>query len=537
MFDEKDIILEARHVTRKFPASGGRTLTACNDVNLKDIYFYALEVPNTDGGAFNDFDRSTCTLHVYEDMVNVFKNYEVWAEFNIVGDLGSIPVRIPMNMADYADLCTIFNTLNGSNWRNKWATDENVQTASRWRGITFDTEGYVTSIEIGDNGLSGDVGNLDITGLTKLTNLNMSGNALTGDIMAFKAKLPTQCKLYVERQDLGYVGEHTLYELCNYGGLPDIAYYRSGSGTLASTLIGVGGNCQFYHQGSEGDWEGNISADGSTWENRTFYWPTSTVMECTYPHRFTFTYNYEMGDANMDDNLNVLDLQSTLNYSNGQSWGLFNFPAADTYGQDDNINVQDIVTTVNILLAQENNEPTPARPYRAMSQDETEACVSVENGQIVLYTTKPVAALDLHLAGVTPEQLSWNTENMGFATATVAQGNGMHAIIYSMQPRQIAEDRTVLGTFSSGLCPFITSVVLSDSKAIPISVGHTLPTGILQLSGNTVCHWSITNLSGVCLAYGTHATEADILKLAKSRKFQGVFILNMDGRMRKIMIK
>ena len=35
MFDENDMILEAKHVTRRFPASGGRQLTACNDVNLK----------------------------------------------------------------------------------------------------------------------------------------------------------------------------------------------------------------------------------------------------------------------------------------------------------------------------------------------------------------------------------------------------------------------------------------------------------------------------------------------------------------------
>ena len=35
MFDEKDLILEAKHVTRRFPASGGRQLLACNDVNLK----------------------------------------------------------------------------------------------------------------------------------------------------------------------------------------------------------------------------------------------------------------------------------------------------------------------------------------------------------------------------------------------------------------------------------------------------------------------------------------------------------------------
>ena len=35
MFDEKDMILEAKHVTRRFPASNHQTLVACNDVNLK----------------------------------------------------------------------------------------------------------------------------------------------------------------------------------------------------------------------------------------------------------------------------------------------------------------------------------------------------------------------------------------------------------------------------------------------------------------------------------------------------------------------
>ena len=35
MFDEKDLVLEAKHVTRRFPASGGRELLACNDINLK----------------------------------------------------------------------------------------------------------------------------------------------------------------------------------------------------------------------------------------------------------------------------------------------------------------------------------------------------------------------------------------------------------------------------------------------------------------------------------------------------------------------
>lgn len=32
--DDRDVVLEARHVTRSFPASGGRALVACNDVSL-----------------------------------------------------------------------------------------------------------------------------------------------------------------------------------------------------------------------------------------------------------------------------------------------------------------------------------------------------------------------------------------------------------------------------------------------------------------------------------------------------------------------
>ncbi|MGN8765992.1 hypothetical protein [Blautia massiliensis (ex Liu et al. 2021)] len=33
MFKESDIVLSAKHIVKQFPASGGRTLTACN-VNL-----------------------------------------------------------------------------------------------------------------------------------------------------------------------------------------------------------------------------------------------------------------------------------------------------------------------------------------------------------------------------------------------------------------------------------------------------------------------------------------------------------------------
>ncbi len=511
------------------------------DESLKDIYYYAIEIPETHDETFNDLDKPSCTLHVYEEMVEVFKANELWCDFNIVGDLGSMPITTPMNEADYADLCAIYNTLGGSNWQNKWIINKNVQTASRWRGVTFDEEGYVTEINLRNNGLSGDISSLTFTGLSRLNTLNLSYNSITGNVMTMKETLPSRCNLNVLEQDFGYIGEHTLRELCNYGELPSIAYYNDNNGSLVSTLIGVDGVCKFAHDGTDGGhyWDCYIYPDGSAWNNFKFYWPSPATVECAWPHRFTFTYKYEMGDANMDDKLDVLDLQTTLNYSNNQGEGLFNFYAADTYGPDDDINVQDIVATVNILLAQEGSQsqPATARAFGDAVASETEACVSVEDCQVVLYTTKPVAALDLHIAGIEPQQLNWNTEDMGFATATVSQTNGTHAIIYSLLPREIEAGRTVLATFNAENAPRIASAVLSDSNASRISVGNVVPTGIGKLNGNAAANWSITNVAGTTIMSGTNATEADILKKAKSQQLKGVFIINMDGAKRKTVIK
>ena len=174
-------------------------------------------------------------------MVDVFKADGTWSEFNIVGDLGAMPNISPMADADYAALCAISNTLGGGSWRTKWITNKNVQTASRWRGVTFDEDGYVTSIDLSNNRLSGDVSELSFSGLTKLKSLNLSSNALTGDIQSLAASLPKGCTLNVEQQELGYIGEYTLYEVCELtqeAGLPSIAYWRSDANTLEPGTFG-----------------------------------------------------------------------------------------------------------------------------------------------------------------------------------------------------------------------------------------------------------------------------------------------------------
>lgn len=64
MFDEKDVILEAKHVTKRFPASGGRVLTACNDVSLKFYKGKTLGLIGESGCGKSTFMRMVVRLDV-----------------------------------------------------------------------------------------------------------------------------------------------------------------------------------------------------------------------------------------------------------------------------------------------------------------------------------------------------------------------------------------------------------------------------------------------------------------------------------------
>ena len=245
---------------------------------LTDIHCQATNPPTCHGGVWeNGFDKGACTIYVPASSVEDYKQAEEWRDMGNIVSLGTeVPVEGPMNAADYAALCAIHNTLGGSKWNRKWIVSKNILRASRWRGVTFDDDGYVTAIDLRENGLSGDVTQLAFTGLRRLTRLDMSYNALTGDIRPLAASLPNGCELNIERQDLGHIGESTLYKACRYNGLPSLAYWQTWNGTMASTLIGVAGVCQFYHEGNDGGlyWDCYIYSDGGTINNNLFHWPS-----------------------------------------------------------------------------------------------------------------------------------------------------------------------------------------------------------------------------------------------------------------------
>ncbi|MDE6896522.1 MAG: ABC transporter ATP-binding protein [Lachnospiraceae bacterium] len=77
MFDEKDMILEARHVTRRFPASGGRELTACQDINLKFYRGKTLGLIGESGCGKSTFMRFLVRLDVPTEGEILFKGKDL----------------------------------------------------------------------------------------------------------------------------------------------------------------------------------------------------------------------------------------------------------------------------------------------------------------------------------------------------------------------------------------------------------------------------------------------------------------------------
>lgn len=77
MFDEKDMILEARHVTRRFPASGGRELIACQDINLKFYKGKTLGLIGESGCGKSTFMRFLVRLDVPTEGEILFKGKDL----------------------------------------------------------------------------------------------------------------------------------------------------------------------------------------------------------------------------------------------------------------------------------------------------------------------------------------------------------------------------------------------------------------------------------------------------------------------------
>ena len=140
---------------------------------------------------------------------------------------------------------------------------------------------------------------------------------------------------------------------------------------------------------------------------------------------------FTQGDANFSGNVDILDLQSTINYMFGEYIDRpYNFTAANLW-RDDIINVQDAVGIVNLLMSNESNTVSfIKKKMYGMSSDIADANITLSESVISIESCKPIAAFDITISG--DAQPSEELYDLGFLTNTLSH-NGITRIIgYSL---------------------------------------------------------------------------------------------------------
>ncbi len=103
---------------------------------------------------------------------------DITAQAGDLSDMVSITVMGPS--PDREALIDIYNATDGMSWmmQDNWSSDEHVST---WYGVMTDVQGRVTSLNLEDNGLSGNIPS-ELGQLGQLEMLNLASNKLEGEL-------------------------------------------------------------------------------------------------------------------------------------------------------------------------------------------------------------------------------------------------------------------------------------------------------------------------------------------------------------------
>ena len=259
--------------------------------------------------------------------------------------------------------------------------------------------------------------------------------------------------------------------------LPSIVFYDPTTRTYAEDIsINVKSqtNWDSFNLNYVGDNDFNITGY-CTWKGAS-----GDEAQCSYTDSknkttsFKANFFYDMGDVDFNGEVNVIDLQQSIQYlfNDGASYPTYryNFTAGDL-NTDKAINVLDIVKHVDLLLSQD--KPTTAEAKARKIQDtadieEVAAKLYQKDGRIMLKSIQPVAAIDMVVNATDAERISWlNHAGMTTAKKSLADGR-VHIIIYSAAGKTLPTGESILAVnVENGS---VSEAMLVDSKAKAINV-------------------------------------------------------------------
>ena len=430
------------------------------------------------------------------------------------------------------------------------------------------------------NRISGDLGTV-LAGfadeeLSPLTELYLQGNQFRGDLYPFASRLPLLTNLNVSYNYITEVSQPFSNAVLSnnnfYRGYQFIDWETNevvvpewAEGLVTDITVGVpadipNNTCQMYRH-EAGDYDLQFSSLYRVYKNRWGDLSTSNTelvknsdglwtlfsgrgnyilqapkgQVVAYTHgmpwysilTYLLRFDWQDGDVNADQTVDVSDLQSVIYYTlydqkaDGQ---MFNYTCADV-NVDNAINVLDVIGTVDEIFAYE--EPAGARAAvsnaDATGVIDTRNQLTVDGSAVILANTEEVAALQLFISGATTGQLHIADDiKARFAVAMRNVNGGVRLVVYSAAGRTLAPGQhTLLRDLPAGAT--VTDVRLTDPQASRLGVVITgEPTAIPSIATQSQPTEQIFDLSGRRLT-----TEWEQLPA-------GIYVIEVNGKQYKV---
>lgn len=538
----------------------------------------AVEVTHTGNlavGAHYDVSFTMQVPYLEDGQLYVFVETDVTGKAMETNDdnnrlCSSAPAQLQpfyMNTTDLAALRQLYTDFGGDQWNGtKWNTASELITEGNWSGITFNSEGRVTAINLQGRGLKGTLTGETALTLPLLRTLNLSHNALTGDVTPFveslslislnlsynsisniSAALPTSIStLNVTNQSLPDTVDFDLIRMMDddfLSQLPTIVRYNHKNRNYDSDvkLKCVSGSGNFNLIRSDGTT--SITSASSVVYKGVSGATLSASLQSGLATGSTFqmTFSFPQGDATFNGETDILDLQATINFMfNRWNGRLFNYAAANLY-PDEIINIQDAIRLVDVII----NEPWDDGPdgpdipihfnvisSRSASAD-AQARLFVDGNMLKLSTTVPITAMDIVLSDCSDVSDTGGMTTSGLSFNTKRTDSSLRLIAYSFNDGMLPVGETTLCHISSDN-PRILCAKLSDAEANEVTVAiNDISTGI-DVSSQPVS-FKLYSTSGLLVTSGEMSDKQTIFNQLPA----GIYVLKLiygDGRERKCKI-
>lgn len=401
------------------------------------------------------------------------------------------------NAEEWAILQTILPQLIEMGWSLPWDVSQGIKSVSSLQGLTIE-EGHVIGLDLSGQNLTGAFPSF-VLELPQLHSLNVANNHLSGNIGQYASSFTnltsldasgncfdevtpmipsTVTNVNLGNQTIDKTIELNLSNITSeylISQMPNILLYNHTEQTYSN-------NIRLLCATSDETWSmrlisqnGQISLSAVS-EDNAFHGQRGDILNVTVLNNnntyegstFRISLSFDEGDGNFDGQVNILDLQTTLNYMFEEYTNKpYNFTASNLW-QDDVINVQDAVCMVNLLLE---DEPAAARamaPSKVAEQNTDDAAsLFVENGKLVLHSSVPVSAFDIIVASAQECVVSSALADIGFTCTIKQTGSRVHIVGYSLCGNTLPAGQNTLCRLEDGV---ISYAMLADSEAEEITV-------------------------------------------------------------------